>query len=163
MDATSKISNEIRSAMQKSLARLIAIHPWRFCVYYHFINGKLIYIGCGRPARAFDPIGRNPIWQKMVKRSGSMQVQIIKWFQHLRRAKKFEYEKIKDLQPVCNIHGNENHKNWHSRRPRDSWVMKLPVNIVAKLRKIAAADHRKLNDMIRVALIESLTSKERAQ
>ena len=84
----------------------------KFCVYYHAISGKCIYIGMGNYDRAFNTNARTQVWKDLVKKNkNSLDVRIAKWFKIRSDAREFEAEKIKLLKPICNLMHNGYHEN----------------------------------------------------
>lgn len=81
------------------------IEPKKYCVYKHFIDGKLFYIGKGIASRAFDTnsTSRNEIWKNEVDYGLLLTVEIVEWFEDSKEALKLEAELINEYLPKANI------------------------------------------------------------
>jgi hypothetical protein len=80
-----------------------------YCVYYHILNGEVIYIGSGSIGRAFNVHPRNKVWEYhthyALKYGLGITVKIVATFpkKFQRRARKLEKIEIQRLRPIANI------------------------------------------------------------
>lgn len=74
-----------------------------WCVYSHSYEGKIFYIGKGRPQRPFELHGRNDIWIEFMKNKDYFDVSIVEWFLDERDAYTFERDIVDTLRPECNM------------------------------------------------------------
>ena len=87
----------------------------KYCVYKHFVNDKLLYIGKGDSRRPFTTSGRNEKWYSVVREAGHFDVEIIAWFKTSDEAGIFEEQQILALQPYANVQFN----------PKAGWKSKI--------------------------------------
>ena len=76
-----------------------------YCVYAHYLKGRLLYIGCGCPERArnLNPNVRNRLWRQAVKNRSDVSVVIFRRFCSFLNAERYERKKIEELLPPANI------------------------------------------------------------
>lgn len=76
----------------------------RYRVYSHFLDGRLIYIGCGIRDRPYQRNSRNQLWKSLVGAS-DIDVKIISSHNDYEIARTVERRIIVMLQPPCNVDG----------------------------------------------------------
>ena len=74
----------------------------KYCVYQHFMDGDLIYIGCGLAHRPFSAESRNSYWRDDTC-GNSIDVVIVAWFESKAKAERLEKSMILKLHPSANI------------------------------------------------------------
>jgi hypothetical protein len=73
-----------------------------YCVYYHRHKGMVFYVGSGTRYRPFTPHGRSPKWRRFTALNPVYEIEIVRWFEAIDEAKRFEVEEIVRLQPQAN-------------------------------------------------------------
>ena len=73
------------------------------CVYSHWCEDELVYIGKGVPSRPYNFDTRSDLWKSFFKDKKAITVKIIKWFSSNEEAAKYEDELIHLKNPKCNI------------------------------------------------------------
>lgn len=75
----------------------------RYCVYQHYADGILFYIGSGQIARAFEfePTRRCPAWQKFAA-GKKVSVVLVMRSNDRNAMRRLEYKNIQHLRPIGN-------------------------------------------------------------
>lgn len=75
-----------------------------YCVYYHWNDNELFYVGSGKSYRPFvtDPRGE----YVRIHQLDEFQVEIVCWFDTQVEARQFELQEISRLAPTANIVNN---------------------------------------------------------
>lgn len=91
----------------------------KWCVYGHYVDGRCIYIGMGRPGRAFgNTPARSCEWSALVK-SGH-EVEILSWHDTQSECLAREIATIRDVKPTC----NKMHNGWVPEAFKKNWKSK---------------------------------------
>jgi hypothetical protein len=89
------------------------VHPTRKCVYGHYVNGRLIYIGAGTAFRALSRAKRNDKWKTLT--SNGYDAKILVWYADIKTAKDAELRLIRCYKPECNLVGNGYSSAWGNK------------------------------------------------
>lgn len=86
----------------------------KFCVYEHWIGDRLVYVGKGRPSRAFQmswhEYSRGSAWVAAVGDATELRVEIVSWHESEAEAIRVEAETIRRLKPPGNGVGAFRHE-----------------------------------------------------
>lgn len=83
------------------------------CVYGHYVNNELIYIGAGTLFRAFSYYPRRALWKELV--ADGYDVIILAWYPDLKSAQDLEKKLIKQHKPKCNLAHNGYSNAWGNK------------------------------------------------
>lgn len=104
----------------------------KWCVYGHYVDGELIYIGMGDRHRPYDKTGHLNDWHSKTK--GDYQVGIYGWYETKDLAREAERLLIKEHAPVCNSKHTGRSGSWgntwnkgrkHSEETRSKAMVKI--------------------------------------
>jgi hypothetical protein len=88
----------------------------KWCVYSHLVGGKCIYIGMGRPRRAFGNVpARSSEWFALAK--DGYDVEILSWHETKAECLARETEVIREASPLC----NKMHNGWVPDAFKANW------------------------------------------
>jgi hypothetical protein len=87
---------------EAQMKNTVRIEQGKVCVYSHSIDGTVIYIGKGIPARPFHT-NRTKQWHDVVDPAGRFDVQILSWHSTDAEARKEETFQILKLKPIANL------------------------------------------------------------
>lgn len=82
------------------------LYPNKYCVYGHYVDDKLIYVGFGVSSRPFARANRSVEWAETA--ANGYDVYIFDWFDSAKEASIVESQLIKRYAPQC----NKIHNGW---------------------------------------------------
>jgi hypothetical protein len=103
------------------------------CVYTHSTNGKVFYVGQGRPRRAYDRWCRNRRWLDHVKMVGDYETTIHAWTDDRSEAQRVESEMIAAHDPPCNVRKIDIRKYPISRDPLPQLMIRIAPAMIARI------------------------------
>lgn len=88
----------------------------KWCVYGHYVDGKCIYIGMGRPGRAFNNTpARSREWLALVE--NGYEVELLSWHDTQMECLSREITLIREIRPSC----NKMHNGWVPEAFKENW------------------------------------------
>jgi hypothetical protein len=129
------------------------------CVYTHSTNGKVFYVGQGRPHRPRDVASRTPRWHAYVEKHGKPEINVHTWTNDRAEAQRIEAELIAMHGPCCNVRAIDQRRLADNFEASPMFSLRLNPDERKALDKAAAAEDRPSAYVARRAILDWLKEK----
>jgi hypothetical protein len=105
----------------------VKLYPKRYCVYFHWVDLKIVYIGMGSSSRPFSINGRTEGWHKITR--NGYNVTIYDWYLTSQDALDIEQTLISTIKPMANVQLSASYKikSYHKKLIIENYMSRSSV------------------------------------